>query len=84
VWLLRAVLQWQARLGAQAEAWAVLPQVLFDGVGGWADEGCFQRHIFICEVERGWRLQQRPVKCCCSCLHLALPQSPRRWRRLQQ
>jgi hypothetical protein len=26
--------------------------VTFDGVGGWADRRCGERHIFVCEVQR--------------------------------
>ncbi len=26
--------------------------VIYDGVGGWADRRCFERYVFICEVQR--------------------------------
>ena len=41
--------------------------VIFDGLGGWADRSCFERQIFICEVERKWPRswpRQQPAGCC--------------------
>lgn len=32
--------------------------VVFDGVGGWADRRCNERYIFVCEVQREWRVRR--------------------------
>jgi hypothetical protein len=40
--------------------------IVFDGLGGWADNLCSNKQIFICEIERGW-LGTAPA--CCACMH---------------